>query len=235
MKDEKDEKIEAFENAVNQLHMSGDEIFEIVHKKSEAFFKLMAYYKCAMMEIETKFNVLDEEFSLRYDRNPINSIKSRLKSVSSIREKLERKNLPMTARTVEDNLYDVAGLRVICSFPEDVYLLADALLSQDDITLIEKKDYIKNPKPNGYRSLHLIVEVPIFLAREKHKMKVEIQLRTIAMDCWASLEHQLRYKKDLEFTRGMEEELLICADLSAELDRRMDRLHRLVAERKENS
>lgn len=233
MKDEKDEKLEAFEQAVKQLDMSGDELFEIMRQKSEAFFKLMAYYRCAMMEIETKFNVLNEEFSLQYDRNPINSIKSRLKSVNSIREKLERKNLPMTAETVENNIHDVAGLRVICSFPEDVYLLADALLGQDDITLIQKKDYIKNPKPNGYRSLHLIVEVPIFLAREKRKMKVEIQLRTIAMDCWASLEHQLRYKKELEFTEDMAGELLHCAELSADLDRRMDKLHRLVAERKE--
>ncbi|MBO5195911.1 MAG: GTP pyrophosphokinase family protein [Clostridia bacterium] len=193
----------------------------------------MAYYRCAMMEIETKLNVLNEEFSLQYDRNPINSIKTRLKSVNSIREKMERKNLSMTAEAVEQNIYDVAGLRVICSFPEDVYILADALLSQDDITLIQKKDYIKNPKPNGYRSLHLIVEVPIFLAKEKKKMKVEIQLRTIAMDCWASLEHQLRYKKDLEFTEEMAQELATCASLSAELDKRMDALRQIVTEKKD--
>ena len=233
MKEEKDEKLEAFEQAVKAFDITGDEIFEIMQQKSEAFFKLMAYYRCAMMEIETKFNVLNEEFSLQYDRNPINSIKSRLKSVSSIREKLERKNLPMTAKTVEENLNDVAGLRVICSFPEDVYLLADALLGQDDIILVQKKDYIENPKSNGYRSLHLIVEVPIFLAKEKRRMKVEIQLRTIAMDCWASLEHQLRYKKELEFSEDMANELSLCADLSAELDMRMDKLHRLVAEKKE--
>ena len=139
----------------------------------------------------------------------------------------------MTAEAVEQNIYDVAGLRVICSFPEDVYILADALLSQDDITLIQKKDYIKNPKPNGYRSLHLIVEVPIFLAKEKKKMKVEIQLRTIAMDCWASLEHQLRYKKDLEFTEEMAQELATCASLSAELDKRMDALRQIVTEKKD--
>ena len=233
MKDEKDEKIEAFESAVRQLELTGEDFFEIVHQKSEKFFKLMAYYRCAMMEIETKLNVLNEEFSLQYDRNPINSIKTRLKSVNSIREKMERKNLSMTAEAVEQNIYDVAGLRVICSFPEDVYILADALLSQDDITLIQKKDYIKNPKPNGYRSLHLIVEVPIFLAKEKKKMKVEIQLRTIAMDCWASLEHQLRYKKDLEFTEEMAQELATCASLSAELDKRMDALRQIVTEKKD--
>ncbi len=234
MKDAKDQKMDAFDQAVKQLDMSGDEIFEMMRQKSESFFKLMAYYRCAMMEIETKFNVLNEEFSLRYDRNPINSIKTRLKSINSIGEKLHRKNLPMSAKAVEENIYDVAGLRVICSFPEDVYLLAEALLGQDDITLIKKRDYIKNPKDNGYRSLHLIVEVPIFLAHEKRRMRVEIQLRTIAMDCWASLEHQLRYKKDLEFTEDMAHELSYCADLSADLDRRMDNLHRIVTERKES-
>ena len=188
----------------------------------------MAYYRCAIMEIETKFNVLNEEFSLQYDRNPINGMKSRLKKMPSIKEKLERKNLPMTIDSIEENLNDIAGIRVICSFPEDVYMLADAFLKQDDITLIEKKDYIANPKPNGYRSLHLIVAVPIFLAHEKRIMKAEIQLRTIAMDSWASLEHQLRYKKDFEFTEHMAGELLHCAHLSAELDERMDALRAMV-------
>ncbi len=232
MIDERDEKIEAFEDALKKLDFTEEEIFGLMRQKSENFFKLMAYYRCAMMEIETKFNVLDEEFSLQYDRNPINSIKSRLKSVHSIQEKLARKNLKMSAKTIEENICDVAGLRIICSFPEDVYMLSEAFLSQDDITLIEKKDYIANPKKNGYRSLHLIVEVPIFLAKEKKRMKVEIQLRTIAMDCWASLEHQLRYKKDIEFTEDMAEELALCASLSADLDSRMDKLRRIVAEKK---
>ena len=139
---------------------------------------------------------------------------------------MERKGIPVSISAIEENLNDVAGVRVICSFPEDVYNLAEALLKQDDITLIEKKDYIQNPKANGYRSLHLIVAVPIFLHSEKRSMKVEIQLRTIAMDCWASLEHQLHYKKTNEFTRGMEEELRECAKLSTDLDARMDRLRR---------
>lgn len=232
--EEKDEKIEAFEHAVMPFNLSGADIFEFVHQKSEEFMKLMAYYRCAMMEIETKLNVLNEEFSLRYDRNPINSIKTRLKSASSIREKLERRGLPVTAEALEKNIYDVAGIRVICSFPDDVYMLADALLSQDDIILIEKKDYIASPKKNGYRSLHLIIEVPIFLAREKKTMKVEVQLRTIAMDCWASLEHQLRYKKDFEFTSEMAHELALCANLSAELDVRMDALRKIVTENGED-
>jgi putative GTP pyrophosphokinase len=190
----------------------------------EKFNKMMAYYRCAMMEIETKFNVLNEEFSLQYDRNPINGMKSRLKNPISMKEKMERKNIPFTIENAEENLNDIAGIRVICSFYDDVYSLAEALLKQDDITLVEMKDYIKNPKPNGYRSLHLIVSVPIFLEKEKRLMKVEIQLRTIAMDFWASLEHQLRYKKDFEFTEEMAKELLYCATLSAELDGRMNKL-----------
>ena len=189
--------------------------------------KLMAYYRCAIMEIETKFNVLNQEFSLRYDRNPISSIKSRLKAPRSVIEKLERLDKAFTIENIESCLNDVAGIRVVCSFPNDVYLLANALLGQDDITLIREKDYIKNPKDNGYRSLHLIVTVPIFLASEKRLMKAEIQLRTIAMDVWASLEHQLKYKKDIPFTSDMENELLYCAKLSSELDTRMDSLRKL--------
>jgi len=200
------------------------ELIEWSRNFARRFHKLMAYYRCAMMEIETKFNVLNEEFSLQYDRNPISGIKTRLKSMESIRKKLEKKGKPLSLEAIEENLHDVAGVRVVCSFPEDVYMLADALLKQDDITLLKKKDYIKNPKPNGYRSLHLIVTVPIFLAKEKRVMKVEIQLRTIAMDFWASLEHQLRYKKDFAFAPHMAEELKKCAELSAELDARMDKI-----------
>lgn len=204
------------------------DMFELAMPHLQEFNKLMAYYRCAIMEIETKFNVLNEEFSLQHDRNPINGMTSRLKKFTSIADKLERKNLPMTIENIEENLNDIAGIRVVCAFPDDVYMLANAFLAQDDITLIQKKDYIANPKPNGYRSLHLIVSVPIFLAKEKRVMKAEIQLRTIAMDSWASLEHQLRYKKDFEFTEHMANELLHCAKLSAELDARMDALRDMV-------
>ena len=205
-----------------------EEIIEWGKPIMQNFSKLMAYYRCALMEIETQFNVLNEEFSLRYDRNPINSIKSRLKSFGSMRDKLLRKGLTLTVDNIEECLNDVAGVRVICSFTDDVFMLAEALLNQDDITLVEAKDYINNPKPNGYRSLHLIVTVPIFLAHEKRLMKVEIQLRTIAMDSWASLEHQLRYKKDYAFDERMANELLRCAELSSELDARMDALRELI-------
>lgn len=194
------------------------------NSRLQQYQKLMAYYRCAIMEISTKFNVLNEEFSLQYDRNPISSIKSRLKKVSSMKEKLEKNGYPFSLESIENHLNDVAGIRVVCSFPDDVYMLADALVKQDDITVIARKDYIKNPKPNGYRSLHLIVTVPIFLAHEKRIMKVEIQLRTIAMDFWATLEHQLRYKKNIEFTDEMAKELFQCAQLSADLDARMDAL-----------
>ncbi len=199
-----------------------------VKEHSESMTSLMAYYKCAIMEVETKLNVLNEEFSLQHDRNPISTIKTRLKSILSITEKLERNDLELTTKNIEEFLNDVAGIRVICSFTDDVYIIANALLSQDDITLIRKKDYIAHPKENGYRSLHLLVNVPIFLQNEKKIMKVEVQLRTIAMDVWASLEHQLRYKKDYKFTDEMAEELKKCADLSSELDYRMERIRRQV-------
>ena len=208
-------------------------LIDVTKPLLENFNKLRAYYKCAIMEVETKLNVLNEQFSLQYDRNPINSIQTRLKRLESIREKLKRGDFPLTVESIEENLNDVAGVRVICSFPEDVYMIAEALLNQDDITLIEKKDYIKNPKPNGYRSLHLIVTVPIFLSDEKKLMKVEIQLRTIAMDSWASLEHQIRYKKDCEFTEDMAAELYRCAQISAELDERMDKLRSSVQRNEE--
>ena len=206
--------------------MKEDKILEKIYEHSKPYIRLMSYYKCAMMEIETKFKVLNEEFSLESERNPISSIKTRLKSPLSIEEKLKRQKLKISLETLEENLFDVAGIRVICNLPEDVYTIAEAFLKQDDVKLIQIKDYIKNPKPNGYRSLHLIVEIPIFLANEKKMMKAEIQLRTIAMDFWASLEHQLRYKKDAEFTEEMAQELFECAKISADLDIRMEKVRK---------
>lgn len=192
--------------------------------------RIMSYYRCAILEIETKFRVLNEQFSLRKERNPIENIKSRVKSFESIQEKLSRKNLPVTLSSIEENLSDVAGVRVICSFTDDVYTLARALLNQDDIKLIEKKDYIKNPKPNGYRSLHLIVEIPIFLCDEKKFIKVEVQLRTIAMELWANLEHRMRYKKNLddEILSKTSDALFECAEISAGLDRKMQEIRNII-------
>lgn len=205
-------------------------ILKDAEKMSFPLRRLMSYYRCAMMEIETKCNVLNEEFSAQHERNPISNIKSRLKSLESICEKLSRQGLPYSLDSIESRINDVAGVRICCPFLDDVYTLADALLRQNDITLIAKKDYIASPKPNGYRSLHLIVSVPIFLANETKNMKVEIQLRTIAMDSWASLEHQLRYKRDICVTENMEKTLARCADMSSELDRQMNELYRTTYE-----
>ncbi len=199
---------------------------EFMNRMQENFLpieRLMSYYRCAIMEVETKFRVLNEQFSLQYDRNPIETIKTRVKSFDGILKKVKRKQIPFSLESIEENINDIAGVRVVCSFPEDIYLLAECLLQQDDIRLIEKKDYIKNPKPSGYRSLHLIVEVPIFLENEKRPMKVEVQLRTIAMDFWASLEHKLRYKKEIPEAEAaqMVEELTECANVIADWDKKM--------------
>ncbi|TGY42104.1 GTP pyrophosphokinase family protein [Clostridium sartagoforme] len=212
-----------------------DDLFDIINENIRPMNELMAYYRCAIMEVETKFKVLNEEFSLQYDRNPIEGIKTRLKSKEGIVRKLNRKDLPFSLKSIEENIKDVAGVRVICSFPEDIYMLADCLLSQDDIKLIEKKDYIKNPKKSGYRSLHLIIEVPIFLKNEKKRMKVEVQLRTIAMDFWASLEHKLRYKKNInpEEAEIIGKELLECSEISASLDKRMEEIRNRIDKRLE--
>lgn len=210
-----------------------EDFLDAIQKNIMPMNELMAYYRCAIMEVETKFNVLNEEFSLQYDRNPIENVKSRLKSTDSIIRKLKKKELPFSLEAMQENINDVAGIRVICSFPEDIYILADCLLNQDDIKLITKKDYIKNPKKSGYRSLHLIIEVPIFLKNEKRYMKVEVQLRTIAMDFWASLEHKLRYKKNisLEEAEIISKELLECSEISATLDKRMEDIRNRIEKR----
>ena len=210
------------DEAFLQNLMQNEQVEQIL-EEGEAFQTLMAYYRCAIMEVETKFRVLNEQYSLEYDRNPIEDIKSRTKSMESLMRKIRRKDIPLTVASIEENIHDIAGVRVICSFPDDIYMLADCLLSQDDITLIKKKDYIKNPKPGGYRSLHLIISIPIFLQEGKRMITVEVQLRTIAMDFWASLEHKLRYKKDIPEDQAhyLEEEMLECANISASLDARM--------------
>ena len=207
-----------------------EETLEWAQKASKEFAKRMSYFKCAMLEVETRFHVLNEEYILEHERTPVNSIKSRLKTLPSLREKLERKGIPFDLDIMEERLDDIAGVRIICSFPEDVYTMAEVFLSQEDIELIQKKDYIQHPKANGYRSLHLIVAIPVHLADGKRMTKVEIQLRTIAMDFWASLEHQLRYKQNNQFTEEMAAELLECAQLSAALDLRMDKLRKSVRE-----
>lgn len=221
--------------------MAEDNIFrELLEKEehmelleqSRPFVKLMNQYQSAIMEVETKLKVLDSEFSMEYDRNPFESIKSRLKSPVSIYKKLRKKDLDISVENIERYLFDIAGVRVICSFEEDIYKLMELLLKQDDIRLVRKKDYIGRPKPNGYRSLHLILEVPIFQAAGPKKMKVEVQFRTIAMDFWASLDHKLRYKKDISNSEEIADELRECADQIAMLDQRMQEIrHRIDRDR----
>ena len=203
---------------------------EMFIDSTNEFKKLMMLYTCALKEITTKFEVLDEEFSVRFNRNPVENIKSRLKSPSSILDKLKRKGLPITVQAVRDNLFDVAGVRIICSFPEDIYNLADMLTRQDDIKLIRTKDYIANPKENGYRSLHLIVQVPIFLSDRTEYMNVEVQLRTIAMDFWASIEHKVRYKKNIKNSEIVSTGLKECADIISDLDIYMQNIHHYIDE-----
>ncbi len=195
-------------------------------REEQSFNRLMMEYRSAIKEVETKLQVLNEEFSQEYNRNPFESIKSRLKSPDSIFEKLQRKGFPMTLEGIRDNLSDVAGVRVICSFPDDIYRLAGLLTQQDDIILLQAKDYIKNPKPNGYRSLHYILDVPVFLSNGKKYMNVEVQFRTIAMDFWASLEHKLRYKKNWDRADADEivAQLKTCADSIEELDYQMQKI-----------
>ena len=222
------------DNFVRQSLLS-DEFLNFMQQNKKPFDLLMSYYECAIMEIETKFRVLNHELSLEYDNNPIESIKTRVKSYDSILKKIGRKNIPLNLQAIEENLKDIAGVRVICSFPDDIYKLAESFLKQDDITLIERKDYIKNPKPSGYRSLHLIVQVPIFLQNEKKMVNVEVQFRTIAMDFWASLDHKMRYKKELsdEEVEILQEELYDCAKQSAALDERMQRIRDRITQKRE--
>ncbi len=213
--------IESLE-AVLRQRLNTEQSREWIKEQSRPFRELMSYYRCALMEVETKFRVLNEELSLEGEANPIDAIESRLKTLESILEKADRKGIDCTVDSIEKNIDDIAGIRVICSFESDVYLIAEALLRQTDVSLIERVDYIADPKPSGYRSLHLVIAVPIFLYNEKKIMKVEVQLRTMAMDMWASLEHKLAYKKnessDME---TMHKNLLECAELSARIDKLM--------------
>lgn len=199
---------------------------DIIEEKVSALNELMLCYRCALLEVETKLKVLNEQFSLENERNPIETIKTRVKSPDSIAEKLKRKNIEFNVDTLENDLNDIAGVRVICSFIDDIYMISECLRKQDDINFIAVKDYIKQPKENGYRSLHIILEVPIFLQKEKKMMKVEVQLRTIAMEFWANLEHKLRYKKNLseELEKETANELKMCAEVSAVLDVRMQNI-----------
>lgn len=197
-----------------------DRILELTGQL-EAFEILMMYYDCALAEVRTRLEVLNKEVALKKNRNPFESIKSRLKKPVSIYEKIKSRRIPFSVDNIEKYLTDVAGLRVICSFIDDIYSIRDSLALQDDVRIIQEKDYIAHPKANGYRSLHLILEVPIYLMQEKKFMNVELQFRTIAMDFWASVEHNMKYKKEIRNAESIAEELRYSADLINQLDRRM--------------
>lgn len=196
---------------------------EFLDANQKDFEGLLTCYKCALMEVETKFKVLNENFTTYYDRNPIEYMKARMKKNSSLFKKINKYQIELSLESIEKNIYDIAGLRIVTSFIDDIYRLEKMILSQDDITLIQRKDYIANPKENGYRSLHLVIEVPVFLKYGKKLMRVEVQLRTIAMDFWASLDHKIRYKQDLseEKLNKIASDLELCAAFSHELDLRM--------------
>ena len=186
--------------------------------------QVMLLYEAGIREIKTKLDILSDESRISGKPSPIDSIKSRIKTPRSIIGKLKRRGYPISPQSMMENLNDIGGIRVICPFIEDIYTVADMLMRQDDLTLIEKKDYIQNPKPNGYRSLHLILEVPIFLSERTQPVRIELQLRTIAMDFWASLEHQLRYKSDVKVPPQISDDLKACADVIAATDEEMQRI-----------
>lgn len=188
----------------------------------------MLGYKFAIDEIITKINILREDFNHANEYNPIEHINSRLKSLESVLEKVQRKNYAMNLASIRENVLDIAGVRVVCSFLSDIGAIRDMLVGQSDITLLDERDYITHRKPNGYQSLHLIVSIPVFRAGRTDLMPVEIQIRTIAMDFWASLEHKIYYKYRGEVPATLRSELTEAAVAAAQLDSKMESLHRLV-------
>ena len=194
----------------------------------QEYREMVQLYDGAIREIKTKLDILDEEFKVRYAHNPIHHMESRQKSIDSILQKLRKKNLPMTLESARENLYDIAGIRVICYYLDDIYRIAEMITSQGDISPIRVRDYIAQPKENGYRSLHIVAKVPVFLSQRTESVPVEIQIRTIAMDFWASLEHRLKYKGTEDVPDGVHERLTRCADTSAMLDREMQDIYHAI-------
>ncbi len=207
----------------NPQHLSplSDEFQRMV----DDFFTVQCRYQAAIREVQTKLEILDDEFQMKHKRNPIHHMQSRMKSIQSMMEKLARRNAPRSISSAVENLTDIAGIRVICSYLQDVYTVAELLTQQDDIHVIRVRDYIKNPKENGYRSLHLVVEIPVFLSEGRVMVPVEVQIRTIAMDFWASLEHSLRYKAQGQVPEDISQELIQTASDIALLDQRMQTIH----------
>ena len=188
----------------------------------------MALYESGIQEVRTKLEILQREAHSRHTHNPIETIKSRVKNIFSILEKLERKGFEVSMASIRENLHDVAGIRVICPYIDDIYTVAESIRRQGDLKVVMEKDYIKNPKANGYRSYHMVVEVPVFLSDRTEYVKVEIQIRTIAMDFWASLDHQIRYKMEDVVPAEVAEKLRHCAETVAATDVEMQEIYREV-------
>ncbi|MBQ8928044.1 MAG: GTP pyrophosphokinase family protein [Oscillospiraceae bacterium] len=192
------------------------------------FLELEHLYESAAEIVKTQLNIYDNEFSFKFQRNPIHGIESRIKSPQSIVEKLQRKGFPLSAKSARQNLMDIAGIRVVCYYVQDIYALAELLHLQETFQVVKVKDYIKHPKPSGYRSLHMILTVPVRLAGGRQLVPVEIQIRTIAMDFWASLEHQLHYKTDCVVSDALKEELRDCAETIAQTDLQMQDIYQRI-------
>ncbi|MDF2716888.1 MAG: hypothetical protein K0R28_3813 [Paenibacillus sp.] len=206
---------------------------EQLKKLKHTITRFMMVYKFALDEMETKIEILQQEFHLLHDYNPIEHTKSRIKSPESIMKKLYRKGCEISLPSIRHHIKDIAGLRITCSFLSDIYRISDMLRGQNDLTVLEVKDYIRNPKPNGYQSLHLLIEVPVFMSDRQERVCVEVQIRTIAMDFWASLEHKIFYKYNQSVPPRLLQELKAAADSAAGLDRQMERLHKEIGEIKE--
>lgn len=200
------------------------ESHEDFYKMALQFQQIMMVYESAIKQVETKLEILNKEYKVFGRRNPIETIKSRIKTPESIATKLQKKGVPVTFKSMSENLTDIAGVRVICPYISDIYTIKDVLLKQPDLKLLEEKDYIANPKPSGYRSLHIVIQVPVYLSQAVHHVNVEIQLRTIAMDFWASLEHELRYKTTSKIPISIRRELQRCAETIAMTDREMEEI-----------
>ncbi len=199
------------------------------------FQEIMMMYNSAIREVRTKLEILNDDLAMRNSRNPIEFITQRVKKPVSIIQKLQRNGWEVSAPSIVEHLNDVAGIRVICSFIDDIYEVAEMLGSQDDVTVIKVKDYIKNPKPNGYRSYHMIIEIPVFFSDRTQSMRVEIQIRTIAMDFWASLEHQLKYKKMVANEEEIYNQLAECATTIAQVDQKMQDIRKQIENSSDSS
>lgn len=222
MEDKETQNTSFVQLAAERLGLEPDRLEEFLNE----YMDMQVLYRSAIREVSGRLEILDDEFQFRHSRNPIHTIQTRLKSPQSMMEKLGRRNLAPSIEVLRTELTDIAGVRMICSYVDDIYLLAELLCAQDDVELVRAHDYIKRPKPNGYRSLHIVVKVPVYLSDGGHKVPVEIQIRTIAMDFWASLEHELRYKSKNKITRIISHELRDCADNIAMLDAKMQGIYR---------